>query len=900
MTQPGSYAAGDLVRSSAYGVGKVELDKGLTVLARFDHGYEEVAKSDLEQVVSPLQGLERETWDSPLEVVTRVQAEAIRSVNDTWGVFSRSRISLLPHQLWVCRKVLEDWPTRWVVADDVGLGKTIEAGLILWPLLSRKRVRRLLILTPASLVEQWQHRMRTMFDIRLLAYTPDADTEKSDFWGNDQVVASLETLRQDRKGRHERMLAAQPWDLLLVDEAHRLNADEEAGPTLGYRFVEKLDQAGLLRSIVFFTGTPHRGKNFGFFSLLKLLRPERFDPKGSLEEQLPLLRGVMIRNNKQNVTDLRGKRLFQPLLTQSRTYSYSPTEASFYDTLTEFIVTGKAYASSLSRKQGQAVMLVLIAMQKLASSSVAALSRALRGRLTRIAAARRELAESKEQQAELRRRLVASEEEEDFDAQSAIEEQLAEAATVLQLMEDEEARLQELVDLARDVEEETKILEIMRLLESGLSGRSVLFFTEYKATQSLLLSALTQRYGDGCAVFINGDELAHEVANANGESRSISLSREEAAAAFNSGRARFLVSTEAGGEGIDLQESCHTLVHVDLPWNPMRLHQRVGRLNRYGQKHRVEVYLLRNPDTVESRIWDHLNAKIERINRSLREVMEDPEDLYGVVLGMTPPSVFTDVFSGADQAPPGGLSAWFDQKTSQFGGQDAISTVKALVGNCTKFDFQAVSDKIPRVDLPALRPFFLASLHLNRRKPTETASGLSFKTPEAWRSDPAVRRSYEGLFFERQSRGADGTTRMLGVGHRLFDLALERARDSTAAVATTKAPEAIKHPLAIYRIRDRVTSKDAQIRTIVVGVEFTGETPRVLRDWEVLLLLNDYPPARGTRSEGSAPHARPEEVRGWIAAGETCVKEAVPSLDLPFRFAALELLAFLCPASFSN
>src|SRR4029079_4957618 len=116
--------------------------------------------------------------------------ETIRSVNDQWGVFSLSRISLLPHQPWVCRKVLEQWPAHWLIADDVGLGKTIEAGLILWPLLSRGTVQRLLVLCPASLVEQWQLRLKDMFDIRLARYLPDLDTSRSDFWNNQTYVVA--------------------------------------------------------------------------------------------------------------------------------------------------------------------------------------------------------------------------------------------------------------------------------------------------------------------------------------------------------------------------------------------------------------------------------------------------------------------------------------------------------------------------------------------------------------------------------------------------------------------------------------------------------------------------------------------------------------------------------------
>src|SRR5207247_836954 len=149
--------------------------------------------------------------------------------------------------------------------------------------------------------------------------------------------------------------------------------------------------------------------------------------------------------------------------------------------------------------------------------------------------------------------------------------------------------------------------------------------TEYKATQSLLMSELIRRYGDGCVAFINGDSRADDVADRSGQVRSMHQTREDAADRFNEGRVRFLISTEAGGEGIDLQERCHSLVHVDLPWNPMRLHQRVGRLNRYGQKARVDVITLRNPATVEARIWEKLNAKIEKIMLAFGDLMEEPE-----------------------------------------------------------------------------------------------------------------------------------------------------------------------------------------------------------------------------------------------------------------------------------
>ena len=517
---------GDRIRHARFGLGDVVTQCELTAIIRFTHGIEECLCGELQRVDSLDEALGRNEWPAPIAVMTRAMGEAIRSVNDAWGVFARSKIALLPHQLWVCRQVNRDRPARWLVADDVGLGKTIEAGLILMPLIARGDIKRLLILCPASLVEQWQFRMRTMFDIRLAVYTTQADTPRSDFWNSTpHVVASLHTIRGDSDNRHKRIMEAEPWDMVIVDEAHHLNADEDRGPTLGYKLIDKLQTAGRIQAMVFFTGTPHRGKNFGFLSLMQLLRPDLFNPRKSLEEQLPHLKQTMIRNNKQSVTDLSGNRLFQEPLVRAETYAYSPEEATFYETLTDFIVTGKAYARGLSDFEERAVMLVLIAMQKLASSSVAAIRRALHGRLNRIVAGRKRLAQLEKQLQRLRDEEADGDDTDD--GLSDLEAEIAEQSAQIVLMSDEEPRLRELVATADAVRQETKINKIIGLIgdDGPFAGRSVLFFTEYKATQSLLLTEIHRRFGPNCTTFINGDERADDVPDGTGPTRSISVRR---------------------------------------------------------------------------------------------------------------------------------------------------------------------------------------------------------------------------------------------------------------------------------------------------------------------------------------------------------------------------------------
>ncbi|WP_270934138.1 DEAD/DEAH box helicase [Falsiroseomonas oryzae] len=880
-----TFATGTLVRHPIFGNGMVRAALGETVLVRFGTAIHEVAAHSLSLLTSVEAAVAGGLLADPLEAVLRAQAMTIRSANDRWGVLSRSRVALLPHQLWVCRKVRERWPFRWLVADDVGLGKTIEAGLVIAPLIASGQVRRLLVLTPARLVPQWQARLKAMFDLRIAAFVSEADTKRLDFWAaNPRVVASFQTLRDDRAGRKGRLLEAEPWDLVVVDEAHHLNADESSGATLAHDLLNEMDRAGKICSLLFFTGTPHRGKDFGFLSLMQLVRPDLFDPQKPIAEQLPALRQAMIRNNKASVTDLAGRKLFTNLVVTRREHGYSPEETQFYQTMSAFIMDGRAYAESMTGREQSARMLLLIALQKIAASSLAAISSVLRKRAAmlrdEVAAPSPDFSDS-----------VTGGDDEDGEA---ARQEAVIAKMRVELLRNEVQRIEELLALADAVRSETKIERLLTLIVDDLAAdEPVLLFTEYKTTQALIVRALEERFGHGCCAFINGDDALEGVPDVRGRLSRRSQAREAAAEDFNEGRVRFLVSTEAGGEGIDLQQRCATLIHVDLPWNPMRLHQRVGRLWRYGQTRDVTAYILRNPETVESRIWDLLDEKLRRIQRTLSATMADPEDAMQLVLGIANSSALEPLFSAAPHE--GDLRGWFDAGSKRLGEESVLDFVRRMLGNVERFDFGRDGSNVPKLDLPDLEAFFLNAVHRHGKRLFRTEQGFELRhTPEAWvdRAPLDIRRSYASLSLDRDLAGRDAAMRVLGVGHALINVAIDEALEFETPLAEVPG---LPRPLLILGVEERLTGMARPLARLIFALEDGDEGPVLLRDWQLLKILNDLN-VRSRLSATQPDKAPPQAQTTLERLVPAAVADALP-LDGEFDRPTIVLEALLLPAT---
>ena len=245
---------------------------------------------------------------------------------------------------------------------------------------------------------------------------------------------------------------------------------------------------------------------------------------------------------------------------------------------------------------------------------------------------------------------------------------------------------------------------------------------------------------------------------------------------------------------------------------------------------------MRNPKTVESRIWDLLNAKLERIQAALSSVMEEQEDISQLVIGMAGNTLFNELFSGSEGLSGERLGAWFNRTTATLGGRDVVETVRELLGNVSKFDFQQVGKDLPNVDLPDLERFFAQTVARHGRRIFRRDDGLEIRTPDTWKARSyALRDKYEGLVFDRSLRGANAASRVLGIGHPLFDLALDDARDNPARIASV---EGLCGPLLIIAVEDEVTGTGSLVHRLIFGVTEKEAKIEVLRDWELLQVAN--------------------------------------------------------------
>lgn len=519
----------------------------------------------------------------------RALAYAIETWHENTGALSRLNIDPLPHQIHLVHHILKSGNLNWLIADDVGLGKTIEVGMLLSALKQRGNFKRVLLITPAGLVKQWKEEMHYKFalsDFRI--YGEDFFINEEREWKlYDHVIGSLDKLKQE--DHLNKLMQSGQWDIIVFDEAHRLSRSQ-----YGMKF-ESSDRFQLARklraltdSILLLSATPHQGKQDKFQALLELIRPEWRERIQWLSLDPSVLANMVIRNNKADVTDVEGNFIFNGKITKAITVQIGAEEQAFDQALQQYLKRGYAAGKAIAGTTGRAIGFVMTIYRKLAASSIAAIEAALVRRMLRL----------KEENEWL---YIQTQEAEDERYYGEWEE--AFEGSQREFFSGEVKLLEQTIFLARNLlAVDRKIRSFVdELIDQVLNSNStekILIFSEYRATQEYIASALRDRFGESSVALIHG-----------------SMSHEERAASIDQFETtgQFLVSTEAGGEGINLQRNCHIIVNFDLPWNPMRLVQRVGRLYRYGQKRKVIVFNMHAPQTLDADIMQMLYFRISQV-----------------------------------------------------------------------------------------------------------------------------------------------------------------------------------------------------------------------------------------------------------------------------------------------
>lgn len=571
----------------------------------------QVAESDLEE------SSENYTWPHIryAAIAGKIKEEIARK--NILAPYESSLIPL-PHQILVLEKVMQSDQNRFLLADEVGMGKTIEAGLILKELKLRGEVIRILVIVPKSAMLQWQSELREHFNETFHIYDSElinalANTFgrlKADrtfnFWEqHDQVIVSTDALkpvsnragwsreRRDNYNRHrlEAVLEAN-FDLVVIDEVHKMGG---SSPLVSrYQLAQAL--CNVVPNALLLSATPHRGKTDHFRRILQLLDPDAFDGEGlpDIEELQP----YVIRTEKRLAVDYEGNKLFNERITQKLEIQLDPMRHSrqiaLYEAVTDYVRTGFNLAM---RSNNTAVGLIMILFQRLVSSSTAAILSAMRGRLSRLQAR-----EQDDLQTTLSRETDLDPEGEELPldlrafASGVVPAELDEVQMLSQLIRQAESCLQ--YELDAKLEDFIERYEALKQ-EYQDPDLKVLVFTEYRATQSLLQRVLSER-GYRCEI-INGDQGLEE--------RRAVLKRFKT---FS----QLLIATDAAGESLNMQ-FCHIVFNYDLPWNPMVIEQRIGRVDRIGQQRKVIAYNMLLDNSVDKRVYEIIEDKLSAILQQL-------------------------------------------------------------------------------------------------------------------------------------------------------------------------------------------------------------------------------------------------------------------------------------------
>ncbi|MDR2560330.1 MAG: DEAD/DEAH box helicase family protein [Holophagales bacterium] len=715
-----------------------------------------------------------------------------------------AKIDLLPHQVVLTHRVANAHRRRFLIADEVGLGKTIETALLLRELASKGELSRALIVVPAGLVNNWHRELNEVFhlDFEVFGSEGDVTDRKSNaFAKHDRLIASIDTLK--RPARIKRLMEAPPWDLIVFDEAHHLTALRHSGrkvkKTENYKLGEAL--GGRTRDILMLSATPHQGDHFRFWMLTQLLDPGLFCDPTDMVENRHRLNQMMIRRTKADACRPDGSPLFARRQVTTESSMMSDEEKFFYDKLRDYLMDG----FNLARRQGnqgRALGFLMVIFQKIAASSFAAVRRTLRKRLLALTLHESLLrdkaldAEGREQLlsearemihndmglprdnlgrieadrilADMKFRLAKKLDEERLEQAAdnlgaerlALEFEDAAPIAVSLALPKERERIRELL-AAMPAKRETKVaklLEGLGKLWSQDPKEKIVVFATYLGTVELLIKEIDGHFPDkGTTVLKGGDHGA----------KAASLRRFQ-----KTDGPRVMVCTAAGREGINLQFA-RVLFNFDLPWNPMDMEQRIGRIHRYGQRHTAQVYNLALSDTIEGKIFMMLDEKLEEIARAVGKIDDAgnvAEDLRSQILGQLSERINYDRLYQEALSDPELKRTAEELEAALQNSKEARDVVFDLFQSLEGFsldDYRPYSDVKSSVE--RLVEFFSASAALSKQKLQKTGD-------ETYDLLDAEGASVARFTTNRERATEDDGSQLMGLDHPLVKEALDRWR----------------------------------------------------------------------------------------------------------------------------
>ncbi len=782
----------------------------------------------------------------------RLASEAYRislaHLFDPYLAVHTSSVEPLPHQISaVYQEMLPRLPLRYVLADDPGAGKTIMTGLFIKELIARGSLKRCLIVSPGSLVEQWQDELFQKFHLHFEILTNDRI--ESAATGNVFNEVDLCICRLDKLARNDDIqekLKVSEWDLIVCDEAHKMSATIWGGEV---KYTRRFQLGRLLSNItknfLLLTATPHNGKEDDFHLFLSLVDPDRFEGSHGNSQKAVDVSDVMRRLVKEELLKFDGKPLFPERIAYTVNYDLSDAEAKLYAAVTDYVQEEFNRADNLNKERKNTVGFALTILQRRLASSPEAIYQSLRRR--------RERLEHRLSEEKLGKRAAdLTEDFEDYDdddftpdEQETIEEQVvdrASAAATIAELEAEIRTLKKLENMANQVrvsgvdrkwEELSKLLQDNELMFGENSQREkLIIFTEHKDTLNYLTDKIRSLLGsDEAVITIHGGMLRDERRKAE------QLFKQDVGV-------RVLVATDAAGEGINLQRA-HLMINYDLPWNPNRLEQRFGRIHRIGQTEVCYLWNLVASETREGFVFQRLFQKLE----------EERQALGGKVFDILGKMTFDNkslrdllieaVRYGNDPKVKARLNQVVDNTINKSEFQRLIDDNALTDDVMDVHTVMAIKEDMERMEAHKLQPHFIEAFFVEafqsvggkirrrekgRYEITSVPYAVRNRDTQIGYGEPVLNR-YERVCFDKEYCNVQGQApaSLICPGHPLLDATLDLIRERNVdvmkrgAVFIDDSDYGTSARLLFYiedAIQDGVVLKDGSRRTISKHVHF--------------------------------------------------------------------------------